>query len=193
MPLQRPVKHSFALRQASVACAKNAAIVSPDSSTHTISSDSFQCINKSMTSTPIIKRQTQQPSLPTGVPTLSKYTVPTSEITCACRAGCQKSESCVCKKNQIMCSFLCHPGHPCFNCLDKQPPCATIDLLEESGIPENAITCTTGSTGLTTRQRQIIKSGKWLDDTIMNMGQKMLQKQHPQVNGLQSVLLGQTL
>ena len=44
---------------------------------------------------------------------------------------------------------------------------------------------------LTTDQHQILNSTMWLDDSLISLGQNMLLKQHPQINGLQSTLLGQ--
>ena len=49
----------------------------------------------------------------------------------------------------------------------------------------------TGKMVLTTTQHQILSSTRWLDDSLMNMGQSMLLQQHPHINGLQNVLLGQ--
>ena len=51
--------------------------------------------------------------------------------------------------------------------------------------------CVPGRKKFTETQRQNILTGKWLDDILINMGQDMLCQQHPQILGLQSVLLGQ--
>ena len=43
----------------------------------------------------------------------------------------------------------------------------------------------------TASQRHTLENNEWLDDVLMNLGQNLLRKQHPKMNGLQSVLLGQ--
>ena len=140
----------------------------------------------------------QQPSLPihaisTSIgPTLSNGILPKSEVTtCMCRTGCQRSKTCICKKYLISCSFLCHPGHSCFNCADKKSPFATIDLTKDCDGSDATAACVPGRKKFTETQRQNILTGKWLDDILINMGQDMLCQQHPQILGLQSVLLGQ--
>ena len=68
-------------------------------------------------------------------------------------------------------------------------------MAEECKLDKMAEVCTkSGAMNvdiLTTDHHQNLNSTMWLDDTLINLGQNMLLKQHPQINGLQSTLLGQ--
>ena len=121
---------------------------------------------------------------------LSSMPSPIDQIdtTCTCRTGCYRSDTCLCRKTIIRCTFLCHPGHSCFNCID---PSEVVDLTKKCGEMDFVQEAVTGKMVLTTTQHQILSSTRWLDDSLMNMGQIMLLQQHPHINGLQNVLLGQ--
>ena len=112
---------------------------------HTIRSDSFQCFSKSKTST-ITKSPTQQQSLSAYLLQITSAWDRNLNL-CMCRTGCQKSELCMQgKSNNVFLSLSSWPFM--LYCLNK---CAITNLLEESGISENTITCVTRSVGLATR------------------------------------------
>ena len=48
---------------------------------------------------------------------------------------------------------------------------------------------TVGWTQLNTSHKEVLKLEDWLDDKLMNSGQKLLQQQHQHVKGLQDTML----
>ena len=90
---------------------------------------------------------------------------------------CHSKRSCPCKKQNVLCTKLCHPAHSCVNmhtCSAKSP---TIDLMMESEDFE-FMQKSTEQTLPTQAQRNILCSYMWLDDTLVNLGQDMLRQQY---------------
>ena len=89
-------------------------------------------------------------------------------------------------QQKIRCTELCHPAHSCVNisttCSD------TIDLthcVERRGPAQSDLDVPTRS------QLQILTSNAWLDDSLMDLGQKLLSQQYPHISGFQLVVLSE--
>ena len=157
---------------------------------------SFQTSSKNIPLMNSLADPIQQPSLPihaisTSIgPTLSNGILPKSEVTtCMCRTGCVKL---VYVRNiSYHAPFSVILAIPASTVPIKKSPFATIDLTKDCDGSDATAACVPGRKKFTETQRQNILTGKWLDDILINMGQDMLCQQHPQILGLQSVLLGQ--
>ena len=66
--------------------------------------------------------------------------------------------------------------------------------LDAITIPPNATTQPPGWVStLTIHDENLLMNGEWLNDSIINAGQQLIQQAFPHVMGLQDVALGHTL
>ena len=79
-----------------------------------------------------------------------------------------------------------HPAHSCVNV--STTCCDTIDLtdcVEHKAPAQSDLDMPTRS------QLEILTTNAWLDDSLMDLGQKMLSQQYPHISGFQSVVLSE--
>ena len=123
---------------------------------------------------------------------------------CHCHTGCN-SKRCPCNRKALMCSTFCHQGNSCTNCFKMAVPAVSIATKDAICINlteavdkavymcEPYIAIDASKSALTATHHEVLCSKQWLDDRLINLGQNMMKQQHPYINGLQSVLLGQNL
>ena len=121
---------------------------------------------------------------------------------CKCRRGCHSKKSCLCKTKGAFCTKKCHPHHHCTNTesLKKGSTSATIDLTDE----QNSLSLESSKDKpnlwrncygikLNETHREMIRTGEWLCDQIIDSYQRLLKNQHLSIGGFQSTLLAKTL
>ena len=108
--------------------------------------------------------------------------------TCQCHSRCHSSKNCPCRKAKTYCSLHCHPGHTCTNCNST-----STDVVDLTVVNTGTTRAHSEDDQLRGQLRVVTSSNAWLDDKIMDLGQAMLKKQHPHINGLQSVVLADKL
>ena len=84
---------------------------------------------------------------------------------------------------------MCTPTLPAHSCANTSAQFASdvIDLTELHDIVETENTTQV----LNGAQRNTLHSNQWLEDTLIDLGQKMLQKQFQNIGGFQSVVLAE--
>ena len=119
---------------------------------------------------------------------------------CRCRTRCHANKSCPCKKANRPCLSHCHPGHLCANLQSTNQVSLSGGIMVNV---EDSKSCkpakskpmerwlTIEGKKLTLEHHHIISSGDWLDDSIMDAVQKMLQRQYSHIGGFQSTCLAE--
>ena len=114
-----------------------------------------------------------------ATPTPTVESIPSPKVSCKCRTHCHSKRDCACRQQKIRCTELCHPAHSCVNV--STTCCDTVDLTH--CVAQSDLDVPTRS------QLEILTTNAWLDDSLMNLGQKMLSQQYPNISGFQSVVL----
>ena len=127
---------------------------------------------------------------------------------CNCKSVCS-TKRCPCKRLKATCSSKCHKGKQCANCVPskKQPDHQKITAFCESKPKKRKITQVNDSDeyiskkllpckknksklfNLTQADIESLNDGKWLNDNHIRAAQHLLQKQFPNIGGLQEPLL----
>ncbi len=115
---------------------------------------------------------------------------------CTCRTKCHAKRSCPCRKADKFCSELCHPVRKCTNHLkpikdNKSNVKISIADYTPSTVQSTSIWKTVCDTPILHSHQDILNSTSkaWLDDVLINVGQKMLKSQFPAVEGLPNCIL----
>ena len=95
------------------------------------------------------------------------YNFHTYTQTCKCRTRCTASRSCLCRKANMQCSIMCHPGYICHNRQSaKTSEAVNVFDTTNSATPKTAqIWCQIGIYRLTFQHQRT--PGMWLDDEIV--------------------------
>ena len=105
---------------------------------------------------------------------------------CHCYTRCHIRKSCPCKKLKVLCTVQCHQGHTCTNCKTSSVVEGSVDLtLKTPDYPQETIL----KPSMSSKQRRILCSKAWLDDTMLDKGQALLKAQYPHITELHSVIL----
>ena len=132
---------------------------------------------------PMMVEATSPPMTVKATPTPTVEFTPSPKVGCKCCTRCHSKRGCACKQHKIRCTKLCHSAHSCVNV--STTSCDTVHLthwVEHRGPAQSDLDVPTRS------QLEILTTNAWLDDSLMNLGQKMFSQQYPHISGFQSVV-----
>ncbi len=115
--------------------------------------------------------------------------------TCTCRTKCHAKKSCPCRRANQLCSELCHPTRKCTNYSKSKHQenieSINIDNYSPANIQPASDSVWKNVCGIRVlhSHQEFLQSQEWLDDVLINVGQKMLKSQFSAMNGLQNCLL----
>ena len=116
-----------------------------------------------------------------------------ADLICKCKSRCTAKKSCPCKKAGQLCSSRCHPMNDCANKISFDPNLTSSCVIPDSSyVPSSSsqplIWKKQDGIELTTTDKQVISSGKWLNDNVISAWQRMLAKKFPEIGGLEDTI-----
>ena len=115
---------------------------------------------------------------------------------CMCSNRCTVARECPCKHAQTLCSLLCHPGHLCTNLRKDSIADEVIDvdmLKSKLRKPKQKWMQVERVVLHETHKQMLTSNHEWFDDCIISAAQSLLKQKYPDIRGLQSPTLAETL
>ena len=115
---------------------------------------------------------------------------------CMCSNRCTVARKCPCKHAQTLCSLLCHPGHLCTNLRKDSIADEVIDvdmLKSKLRKPKQKWMQVERVILQETHKQMLTSNHEWFDDCIISAAQSLLKQKYPDIRGLQSPTLAETL